>query len=147
RVVELASGGVRFTATSRHGTSALACSPDGRTLASGHEDGTILLRSIKDLAGPSPARPADEGVWRLWHDLASQNAAQGYQAMHVLQAHPALAMPLLGRLRGPAPGVDRQKVRDLIAALEANSFRKREQASRELLELGAPVAPLLRQAL
>src|SRR5262245_59549124 len=148
RVVEIASGGVRFTATSLHGPSwALAYSPDGRTLASGHEDGTILLRSVKDLAGPPPGRPADEGAWRLWHDLASQDAAQAFQAMRVLRAHPALAMPLLGRLRGPPPAVDRKKVRDLIATLEASSFRKREQAARELLELGAPVAPLLRRAL
>lgn len=148
RVVEIASGRVRFTATSGHGTSwALAYSPDGRTLASGHEDGTILLRSVRGLAGPTPGRPADDNVWRLWHDLASQDAAQAFQAMRALQAHPALAMPLLNRVRGPSAVVDGQKVHELIAALESNSFRKREQVARDLLELGAPVAPLLRQAL
>src|SRR5262249_1168591 len=70
RIVEGASGGVRFAVTSRHGAPwALAYSPDGRTLASGHEDGTILLRSVKDLPGPPPPRPAAEAAWRLRHDL------------------------------------------------------------------------------
>jgi WD40 repeat protein len=148
RVVELTSGQVRFAATSVHGwPGALAFSPDGRTLASGHADGTLLLRSVDALAGPPPARPTAAEATRLWENLASLNAGRAFRAMRALQAHPAVALPLLRRLRTPAPVVHPQTVQRLIARLDADAFPEREQATRGLASLGKQVMPSLRRAL
>ena len=133
-----AATGAEWFRLQGHGSmvSAVSFAPDGRTLASGHEDGTILLRATRDLPGPPPPQASVAGARLLWSNLASLDAREAFQTMRTLRAHPKTALSLLSRLRGGVPVVSPQTVRELIASLDATSFRKREWATRELADLG-----------
>jgi hypothetical protein len=147
RVVELSSGRVRFTAGSDHGEArALAFSPDGRVLASGH-DGPILLRQVADLAGPAPGKPAAADAERLWADLASAEADRAFRAVRALASNPEVALPVLGRAQAAAAAPEPEAVRRLIASLDADNFQVRERANRDLADLGDRAEPALRRAL
>src|SRR5207244_9464245 len=88
QVWETASGSIRHTfAGHRNETPTLAFSPDGRLLASGSKDCTVILWDL-DTATIDPdlrtARPD-----RLWEGLGDPDAARGYPAMLVLISWPA----------------------------------------------------------
>jgi RNA polymerase sigma factor (sigma-70 family) len=135
--------GCRFTYTGP--VSALAFSRDGRYLASGGIDTTILTW---DLAGPA-ARLTRPRLEALWADLAS-GAAEAHQAVRALAAAPKQAVPYLGeRLRPVAPltAADRERFARLLADLDRDTFTAREKAAAELEKQGEAVEPLLRRAL
>src|SRR5262249_11100786 len=79
----------------------LACAPDGKTLATGHRDGSITLWQIPPR--PAPVRITADERERLWADLASSNAVTGRAAVERLVHDPAAAIELLkGRFAPPA---------------------------------------------
>jgi WD40 repeat protein len=125
--------------------SALAFSRDGRCLASGGIDTTILTWG---LAGPA-ARPTRPRLGALWADLAG-GAPEAYQAVRALAAAPEQAVPYLrDRLRPVAPltAADRERFARLLADLDSDAFTAREKAAAELERQGEAVEPLLRRAL
>jgi RNA polymerase sigma factor (sigma-70 family) len=126
--------------------SGVAFTPDGRRLATGHPDGTILLW---DLPLP-PSRPqplAAKELERLWTDLVSNDAAQAWRAVWRLAEVPTEALPLLrARLTMASPAL-RERLRRLIAALDHDSFQQREAAMKQLKELGPGAESALRAAL
>ena len=147
---ELATGGVLARlAGPPDGAVSLAFSPDGRALASGGLDGTVLLW---DLTAAWPRRHAlrrrlSEAQWEaLWADLASTDAVRGRSALGALVAAPAFTV---GRLRGqlrPVPSVKR-RVDALIERLASDSFTRRQSAERDLAAMGDAVVRHLRAAL
>jgi RNA polymerase sigma factor (sigma-70 family) len=158
RLWEVATGQLRATLSGHAGwgvascrlsytgpVSALAFSRDGRYLASGGIDTTILTW---DLAGPA-ARPTRPRLDALWADLAG-GAAEAHQAVRALAAAPQQAVPFLReRLRPVAPltAADRARFDRLLADLDSDAFTAREKAAAELEERGAAVEPLLHRAL
>ncbi len=126
--------------------SCFAFSPDGRTLATGHPDGSILLWDA-DLPAekPAAARPGEPEA--LWAQLGDEDARKAYQAAWRLSELPREAAELLGKKLRPARPAAAEVTAKLVAALDADTQAERDEASRRLGELGASAEPALREAL
>jgi hypothetical protein len=134
------------------GPSFVSCwdiSPDGRTLATGHPDGTILLWDLsKATATREPAAPlAAAELARLWDRLAGDDPAAAYTAGWELTDRPAQGVELLRGKLTPAAGADVTAVRKLVAGLDAAAFADRETAEAGLRKLGAAAGAALRAVL
>jgi WD40 repeat protein len=116
-------------------------SPDGKTVATGHYDGTILLWR-------TPALPAekstDADLPSAWNDLTGADAAKAIRTADRLAREPAGAVALLSAKYDAPPGVD---VPALIRDLDSPEFAKRERATEKLRNSGLPAEPALRDAL
>jgi hypothetical protein len=128
--------------------SALALAADGRTVATGHPDTTVLLW---DLAPPRADRPSPPlsaaDLDSCWADLAGTDAGQATVALARLADVPEQATALLrDRLRA-ARAVPAEELRRLIADLDADEFARREAATNRLTELGELADAALRDAL
>jgi WD40 repeat protein len=143
-VWETASGQVVWRRASHRGRiAAVAFAPDGRSLASGSADATIVLW---DLAPPAdPGKPlagvlSAKELAGLWDALAGPDAAAAYAAIHQLAARPDQAVALLGDRLRPDPPVP---VAEWMNELQAKEFARREKARQALLNLGREALPHL----
>jgi WD40 repeat protein len=129
---------------------ALAISADGKWLASGSTDSTVLFWDVAELSGMLAARPLSvkaKELDGLWNDLASDNAAKAYQAMNALAALPTDAVPFLKARLKTIPPVDQKVIEDLLDDLNSPKFQVRDKANAQLEKLGDLAGPLLRQKL
>ena len=127
--------------------TAFAFSEDGRCIATGGADGTILLWAAPNPQGGPPTPLTANQLDALWQDLAAANAAAGYRALRGLVAAGGPAVALLkDRLKPsqpPEPGLlDR-----LIVQLDSENWSERETASGRLAKLGEAARLALRRAL
>ncbi len=130
--------------------SCLAFSLDGKRLASGLGNGTVLLWDVpaRAKAPPLPARALTaKEVEAAWADLAGADAAKAHAAVWALAAAPGQAVTFLRRRLPPAEAVDPKKLSQWLADLDANDFDVRDRAAGELYRLGARAEPELRKAL
>jgi WD40 repeat protein len=153
RLVEVATGKLHHEFTGhRAGVSCLAFSPDGKWLASGSSDSTILLW---DLAGPpkeNGARPAIPGRFdadSLWSQLASTDLESAQQAMRTLVGTPQEAVSLIGKRLRPMPArtTPSKEISQLLRDLDDDDLKVREQATRRLEELGPAARSALEETL
>jgi hypothetical protein len=150
-LVEIATGKVRLRLRGHRGILAtLAFSPDGRTLATGSWDTTALLWDLTGRVRPQP--PADmaaseRGVPALWADLADADAGRAFRSLWALTAVPGQAVPFLGARLRPVVAPDERRVARLITGLANDQFAVREEATKELEELGEGALAHLRRAL
>jgi WD40 repeat protein len=123
------------------GVSALAFTPDGRTLISGGGDTTLLLWDVY----PRPQRPA-KALDDLWTDLRA-DAPKAYAALAALIAQGDAACSFLESKVPVAAVCDRERLRKWIADLDSDQFAVRQRATQELEALNESAIPELRKAL
>jgi WD40 repeat protein len=126
-------------------------SRDGRSLFVANRVSTILEwdllgRSANGRRPPAGEVPNPDRLNELWRTLA-QTPDKAYPTVWEMLDHPAESVRFLKGKLSPVKPVDAKRVRQLLDRLDAESFAQREEASRQLLALGEPVLPALRQAL
>jgi RNA polymerase sigma factor (sigma-70 family) len=119
--------------------NAVAFSRDGRILASGAGDATVLLWDLAGRATTGRDRPeavSPAPLEECWTDLLAPDAARAHRALRALAGDPVHAVPFLTKHLQPPEPADSALLARLMARLDAETFREREQAEAELGELG-----------
>jgi hypothetical protein len=137
---------VRSSATNATYAGCFAFTPDGRRLATGLPDGTILVWEVNlPVAKPEPLAAGEAD--RLWGELKADDAAQAWRAVWRLADDPDAALALLSRHLKPLKTVDVALTDSLLKDLDSDDFAKRRVALRRLEELGPQAQPALARAL
>ncbi|MBO0698641.1 MAG: PQQ-binding-like beta-propeller repeat protein, partial [Zavarzinella sp.] len=116
----------------------IAFSPDGRRLATGHCEGSVLIWAVP--------RPEAAEVRDLWAAIGDTSPVAGRAGVERAVRDPAALKTLMERFRPPPEEPD-PPVAARIADLDSDSYATREAASKKLRELGAKAEPALRRAL
>jgi WD domain, G-beta repeat len=148
RIFETATGQERCRFQSiDQGQLSLAFSPDGRALASGSLDVTVLLWDLT--RGQMTENPslADSDLEKLWGVLKASDAAAAYRAHWTLVAAAKQAAPFLGRHLRPVAAPDPKLLAALIRDLADDQFETRRDAHAALRKLEDLAEPTLRAGL
>jgi Tol biopolymer transport system component len=130
--------------------SKLAYSPNGRILAQGSEDITVLLWDVAGLPKDGRAQSAElstNDLQKLWADLASDDAAGAYRAIRKLAAGSKESASFLRQQLRPVAPVDARTIARFVADLDSDHFETRQHATEQLEKLAELAEPVLRQAL
>lgn len=126
-----------------------AFSPDGKSVAVGLRDTTVLILDIAPGLARTPglAQSVDpQDLDRLWSDLAGDDAAQAYRAIWTLAGAPDQVIRLLKSRLKPADN-NGQRLEKLLADLDSDKSPLRNAAFQELKNHDIEVEPALRRAL
>jgi WD40 repeat protein len=124
----------------------IAFSPDGRAVATGHTDGTILLWAVRPVVPPA-GRWTEDTAAGLWKDLGHADPGRAYAAVWWLREFPVEVVRYLADRFRPVETASDAEFRALIRRLDSKRFQEREAASRRLEALGRAAEGILRQAL
>jgi tricorn protease-like protein len=131
--------------------SAVAISPDGKTVASinhGYYSKIIKLPASTALPEQKPrAAPSSNNLDQLWEDLAAEEPNTAYGAARAFTAAPALAIPFFKNKVHPVAPLSSVQIAKWLAALRGDSVTAQEEAIAALVALGNRVESNLRQAL
>jgi RNA polymerase sigma factor (sigma-70 family) len=143
-VAEYAAPGINNSRYFSGPAATLAFSPDGRSVATGHVDGSIMIWKVPV---PTSATLTKADATAAWADLASTDAMKARTAIDRLAREPDVAVALLSeRFKAPQPPAEAD-VPALIKALDSSTFAAREKAARQLREVGPKARPALQEAL
>lgn len=137
---------VRIGITMDRNICSFAFTSEGRRLAAGMPDGTILLWDVPLPRSPRQNLEAKRLV-ALWANLADADAAKAWRAVWRLADAPKDALSFLRKRVKPYPTAAADLTRKLLADLDSDSFEVREAAGKRLKELGLQAEPALRAAL
>jgi RNA polymerase sigma factor (sigma-70 family) len=134
----------------RSGITSLAFATDGKTLASGSWDTTVLVWDVCGIGERKEEPPAAVGAGQLaalWANLASDDAAKAYRSIQDLIAASRQSVPFLAQRMQPRAPVTAERITQLIAELDNERFEAREEAAAALAGLEKRAEPLLRKTL
>ena len=138
RVWELDTGKEVFRrAEPRSSSLRVTLSADGRSVLSAQQRAPLLWSLVARSNGDRE---------QLWGDLAS-DPATAYRGQWGLAGADGLAAFLRAKVGGPVPRSEAERIAQLVAGLDDNSFRARETAQAELVRLGRVAEPAVRTAL
>lgn len=131
------------------GIPMLSFSPDGRSLMSVSHDGTGTVWDASGVRGKetATARLSMADLAGLWERLALPDAGLSHSAAAQLRAASTQAVPFLRAKVRRVPKSKGQRVPQLLADLDSNSFRIRQSATEGLEDIGEQFDLVLRQAL
>lgn len=147
-VWEVASGGKRGELKGSGPVADLAFSPDGRRLASGSDDSTILIWDLDRPLQPvrrSPRLSAAE-LDECWQALFQPGAVRGESAVWRLVYGAEDSVPFLRKKLPPAAVPEPGQVRKLLADLDSGDYRTRMKADAALAAHGELVLGQLEEA-
>jgi RNA polymerase sigma factor (sigma-70 family) len=125
-------------------TQTLVFSPDGATLATGHQDGSILLWKVPRARPADPVALTDGEIEKLWTDLGSTSPSRARAAVQRLARHPGAVGLVAKRFRPPPADA---KLAALLDDLDSDTFAKREEAARQIRAYGSKAESALRRTL
>ena len=105
-----------------------------------------MARALAEASPKRPAALAPEKGEELWADLANEDACRAYTAV-CADRDPGETVRLFADRLHPTADIDRQHVAHLLAKLDSQDFKVREQATRELEQAGDLVGPAVRKLL
>ncbi len=139
-IFEVATGKQRGLLTGHRGwVEALRFSADSRLLVSGSMDTTALVWDLTGrlAVGDAWGKPlSDKELDQYWKELASDDATQAFQAIQRLAASPAQSVSYLAQRLQPVPVEDPERLAGLLKELGSSDFAARQQATKDLDELG-----------
>ncbi|MCH7729753.1 MAG: hypothetical protein IH991_25275 [Planctomycetes bacterium] len=147
---EVATGGIRRQLAGHEGRiRGLAFSADGKRLATG---GSVDLTALVwDLAsrtdGLAVSDLSPEQLQSLWAELSSPDATKAYQAIVTLAAARKQSIAFLDKVLQPVAKPSPQHLAELINRLDSKQFKDREEATKELSELGRVASASLEETL
>src|SRR5262249_30750348 len=128
----------------------LSFSRDGRVLVSGSDDTTALVWDLR-ARGHLAQRPEEpltaDDLSTLWAELGDTDAKKAFRAIVRSAAAPTAAVPFLDRRLRPVEPADPRRVAQIVKDLGSDQFALRQRATRQLVQLGEPALPALRQTL
>jgi WD40 repeat protein len=126
----------------------LALAPDGKRVASASTDTTALVWDLGRAARPATVvKPLAQGeADAQWKNLLAKSTA-AFDAICALAASPKEAVALLKEQLKPAAPLDMKRVETLVANLDNNQYKVRQQAYVELQKLDERLIPALDKAL
>ncbi len=130
--------------------TAIALSADGKTLATGSRDTTVLLWQARSLLSDAPPRSVElsrKRLQHLWADLARDRSVAAYRAIDLLAAAATQTPAFLNERLQPVPAPNAQRLERWLADLDSEQFTARQEATEGLEQLGELAAPALRRLL
>jgi hypothetical protein len=127
----------------------LAFFPDGRRLATGMMDGTVLVWELVSETWPKTDLLQHLNPQQLdaaWVELVG-DARKAHRTIYTLAGVPKQALPLLTEHLRPVATVEAKRVDNLLADLDRERFAVREAAARELTSMGEQIEPALQRVL
>jgi WD40 repeat protein len=126
--------------------TSLAFFPDGRGLATGMRDGTILIWDLAPETAVAKKLRLKE-IEGLWADLAGNDVSKAYHAIRIFAASPTESLPYLRDHLQPVEEIELKHVERLIADLDSERFGVRDEAAKKLKKLTWEFEPAIRRAL
>jgi hypothetical protein len=128
---------------------AIAFTPDGRRLITGHDDCTALVWDLTGTGrapGATAPRLSADALKQMWDTLADNDAMKAHTAGWELADRGEQTVVLIRERLKPVKAADKAAVGRLIAELDAEAFADREAATKSLTEMGDSAIPALRAA-
>jgi WD40 repeat protein len=149
RVWEIASESERARLVGHRAVvTSLAFSPDGKQLASGSEDTTVLIWDMdaRPSKGPQTLELTPKELATHWKALANRHARPAKAGIQALVRRARSSVPYIRSRLQPVRPVSESGLGKLIRSLESDQFRTRQSAMRELRLLGELAGPALENA-
>jgi RNA polymerase sigma factor (sigma-70 family) len=140
-------GSIKLADDSASRVRSLAFSPDGRTLATGHADSTILLWDTTLRGGTRGGALDKAQIEVLWTALAGADAVKAYAAMWRMTDDPKQALALLDQKLQAVAAAPPEVVGRLLTDMDSSKYSVRMAADKALRDLGAKAEPAIRAAL